>query len=86
MSSEDKVRTEFERCTNLPDGVSWNEESKSYVGPNFWIADYGLGVWRASRAALCVELPDDPNEEFSDRASAIDACRAAIESQGVRTK
>ena len=46
-------------------------------------------MWWAFNAALdCVliELPSDPNHEFSDRASAVDACRAAIESTNLGIK
>jgi hypothetical protein len=45
-------------------------------------------IWNAALDAVEIELPGDPNEEFCDRRSAVEACRAAIESTnlGLRVK
>lgn len=42
-------------------------------------------AWQESRASLVVELPDEMTE-FSDRRSAIIACREAVEAAGVTVK
>jgi len=61
-----------------PDGIDWGA---------FWLG------YKASRAALCVELPKIVNSEWactSDECAAMrDAirfCKHAIESAGVRTR
>lgn len=92
---DEKMRAEFEVAaktaqgldvTRLPNGVY-----RSFGTHQAWWA------WQASRAALVVELPEKISQYntndagFVDPAAvehdeAIDDCRAAIESAGVRVK
>lgn len=58
------------------------------AGSGVWIThrDEMEECWLASRRDLVIELPSSPNEEFSDRRAAVDACRAAIEAAGVTVR
>jgi len=89
--NEDKVRAEFEawvyneaarRSYVYMDRVLSRHSNGDYA--TIWVDMAWIG-WIASRAALCVELPD-PGEDFDYYSAAISDCRTAIESQGVRTK
>ena len=72
----DKMREEFE---------AWIDR-QGY----FWLADKDAywEAWKASRAALCVELPDGyiGHPYRNDILSAIDECRIALDDAGVRYK
>ena len=50
------------------------------------VKDQMRNVWLASRRELVIDLPSDPNEEFSDRRAAVYACRLAIEAAGVTVR
>lgn len=57
MTIEEKRRELFECTTILPAGVVWNSDSSSYVGPNYWLAEY---AWHALNRALdntIIEVP-----------------------------
>lgn len=80
----EKMRQDFEEWLDSSSEFQAGGEHAAY----YWIA------WQASRAALCVELPEAIGEDncggdFAyQRANddAIEACRSAIESTGVRTR
>ena len=69
----DKARAEFEAWWDRQPHCEQFEDVK----------DQMRNVWLASRRELVIELPSSPNEEFSDRRAAVDACRAAIEAAGI---
>ena len=82
----EKMREEFESwaischmCTYL-DGVEYRHQSTEWA----WMA------WQASRAALVVELPQKPycaqGMAYPDYSDALNDCREAIESVGVKCK
>ncbi|MOA57603.1 hypothetical protein D3C78_1818140 [compost metagenome] len=74
--SADKMHKEFEAWWDDPAQAELRKScSKGW-------AQY---IWQASRAALCVELPD-VRTEFSDRRAAIEACREAVEAAGITVK
>lgn len=59
------------------------------IGGHYYADQRTEDAWLAFNAALdavVIELPSDPNHEFIDRASAVDACRAAIESTNLGIK
>ncbi|MBX8528534.1 hypothetical protein K5D32_02605 [Pseudomonas cichorii] len=92
------IREQFESRYPVPAGVLWSEETSRYAlveiktarHTGSTIAGYeayfhSWGVWKSSRDALAIELPDhygydDPGEAIH----AINDCRAAIEAVGLR--
>lgn len=83
MDIKETRRKLFESTTILPAGVVWNSETKSYEGPNYWLAEYAWSALNRALDSIVIELPQDPNEEFCDRRSAIAACYEAIENTGL---
>ena len=84
----DKAMAEFEAwASSEAFGLSPAHFAKDEAGEyiNYPTQCYWL-VWLASRRELVIELPSSPNEEFSDRRAAVDACRAAIEAAGVTVR
>jgi hypothetical protein len=98
--SNEKMREEFEAAIIKRFGEQhlfafsrfMNGDYKSPSTMSLWWA------WQASRAALCVELPDSarmyfngaPKSAYEDGIKcwldAVEICRSAIESTGVRVK
>lgn len=78
--SEEKLLAEFE---------AWWESDGRYcrAGGGDYEKTFAWRAWQASRAALCVELPDtwSPND-CGDWAYWADAVDAAIKAAGVRVK
>jgi hypothetical protein len=59
-----------------------------YIGP---ATDIAWTAWQASRAAVVVELPKNElsmqgHDRWRARQSAIDSCKTAIQSTGIRVK
>lgn len=90
----DQMRKEFELRFPVPSGVAWNKELKQYVlfhRKQCSLASHSAylmkwTVWRASRAALVVRLPDcfETLGSCSEAAEiAVDCCSDAIEEAGI---
>ena len=89
----EKIRDEFEEWFSeysLPCEGDWFEMDScgDYYYPSTHDAWMG---WKASRAALVVELPPEREERFIDSYQegwndAIDSCRVRVESVGVTCK
>jgi hypothetical protein len=91
--SNEKMREEFQKQYGVETDYQEGEERSIHFLE--WCA--WKEAWKASRAALCVELPFvrcyAPNEASSDvdywideaHAIGVRECRSAIESTGVRT-
>ena len=85
---EETRRGLFEGKYPMPSWVTWNVDRSDYYSifrdsTRKRQAEIYSAKWQGFNAALdavVIELPTDPNHEFSDRASAVDACRSAITS------
>ena len=96
MNVQQKRRELFESTTTLPVGVEWNSDSKSYVGPNYWLAEYAWDALNKALDAVVIELPERDISSYGGADSemgpsyeqvegigynyALDDCRAGIES------
>lgn len=85
--SNEKMRQEFEAWA-FKEGYTMRTDGADYYARET-IEVYA--AWQASRAALCVELPKNDlsmqgEDRWAARQSAINACRSAIESTGVRAR
>jgi hypothetical protein len=81
-SVESTRRELFEQLVSIPDSVTWSNETKSYIGQNFWLVDYAWEAFNAALDAVEIELPLQTREY--DRADeyynmAIDCCKDSIE-------
>lgn len=79
---EKKRRELYESTVVLPESVRWNEDTKSYTGANFWLAQFGWDAFNAALDAVLIELPDAcslPDEAWIAR----DQCAAAITATGL---
>jgi len=79
---EKKRRQLYESRVVLPDTAQWNEDSKSYTGANFWLAQFGWDAFNAALDAVLIELPDAcslPDDAWVAR----DQCAAAITATGL---
>ena len=84
----EKMREDFhEWCRSIGFTLKMNALGNDYA------IGYGLeqwSVWQASRAALVVELPQKPycaqGMAYPDYSDALNDCREAIESVGVKCK
>lgn len=80
----DKMREEFEvwwisKNPNHTDVKSYWHETGYWVNSNsaYSNLDFAWECWKASRAALCVELPDNLNGEYY--ADGWNACLECVE-------
>ncbi len=76
----DKVREEFEAW--FADVEGFKPEKSSDVGYHYEPADYMWNAWKASRAALRVELP----ENCKGMALTVDEFHAQLDKAGVSYK
>lgn len=91
----DKMREEFEAWwisknpNNADVGLYWHETGY-WVNSNsaYSNLDFAWKCWKASRAALCVELPCGyiGHPYRFDILSAVDDCRLALEDAGIEYK
>lgn len=90
MQHTDKAIAEFEAAfvAGMVEefGEGYRSSAEYMLTDGSVIAKYAKWAWFASRRGLVIELPSSPNEEFSDRRAAVDACRAAIEAAGVTVR
>jgi len=85
--SNEKMRAEFRAAyerefDTCPRGyiVETGEYTNAHAASAWW-------SWQASRAALCVELPEvSGHYGHSKYMHGVNDCRSAIESTGVRTR
>lgn len=93
--SEEKMRAEFEGAAKREQGLDLTR--LPHGGYRSFATHQAWWAWQASRATLVVELPPKISEFNTDENGfvnpaaaehdeAIDDCRAAIESTGVRVK
>ena len=88
----DKMREEYEAwfCSTMPYKIAKESWFAVMDDGDYIITDVqaGWAGWKASRAALCVELPDGyiGHPYRNDILSAIDECRIALDDAGVRYK
>src|SRR5690606_41855019 len=97
--SDEKMREEFEAWAadfHIGAPLTWYEYDGVVVYED-WDVQNTWRAWKASRAALVVELPEKISQYNTDATGlgspaaaehdeAIDDCRAAIEAAGVRVK
>lgn len=83
----EKMREDFELWLNDSGQLSLKEDDGEY---SFQHTRFAWQAWQASRAALVVELPQKPycaqGMAYPDYSDALNDCREAIESVGVKCK
>lgn len=83
----EKMREEFELWLSDSGQLSMREDDGEY---SFQHTRFAWESWKASRAALVVELPQKPycaqGMAYPDYSDALNDCREAIESVGVKCK
>lgn len=91
-SVEDTRRKLFEQHMSIPESVVWSDETKSYIGQNFWLVDYAWEAFNAALDAVEIELPSKMLRVESDkewhgvRNGTISACQRSIESLNLGLK
>ena len=82
----ESMREEFEDFAS--DQYEWPQAiEKNADGEYKFMTTYQAWItWQASRAALCVELPEPHSTNGGDCVIDYDDCRDAIHAAGVKTK
>ncbi|WP_312381574.1 hypothetical protein [Stutzerimonas balearica] len=80
MQHTDKAIAEFEAWWDRQPHCEQFEDLKQQF------CNVAVAFYQKGREGVVVELPSDPNEEFSDRRAAVYACRLAIEAAGVTVR
>ena len=86
----DKVREEFEawyegHCAPLE--ADWFKRDIDFPDDyDYFPAQEALAGWKASRAALCVELPFKEHHMMRDETYDADAVEEALDAAGIRYK
>lgn len=91
-NNENEMRAQFEAWAKERGYINLRKDGDKYKFQTAWAAWEG---WQASRQALVISIPDhdesrcdtsweEARQEYYNRA--LDECRTAIESQGVKCK
>lgn len=86
---EEVRRAAFEAAIDMPPDASWCDQSKKYIGKNFWLADYAWQAFNAALDAVEIQLPEAKwSGDIGDQVMIADCVIAAIEqnSLGLRVK